>query len=75
MKQHEFLKILEERAIEQEKLINDMIFPKVFASVALWLGNHPWRLFIPISVILTLILHITLGKNYDEFILKIFGKL
>lgn len=75
MNEHEFLKILEERAKEQEKLIKDMYFPKVFASVGFWLGNHPWRLLIPFSVILTLILHGILGKNYDEFILKIFGKL
>lgn len=75
MNEHDFLKLLEERAKEQEKLINGMYFPKFFTSVALWLGNHPWRLLIPTSVILTLILHGILGKNYDEFILKIFGKL
>ncbi len=75
MNEHEFLKTLEERAQEQEKILKKMFLPKVFISVSSWLGNHPWRILIPFSIILTLILHFILGKNYSEFILKIFGKL
>ncbi|MDO8621453.1 MAG: hypothetical protein Q7R31_04220 [Candidatus Levybacteria bacterium] len=75
MNEHEFLKTLEERAQEQEKILRSMFLPKVFLSVSSWLGNHPWRILIPLSIIFTLILHFILGKNYSEFILKIFGKL
>ena len=75
MNERKFLDILEERAKEQEKLIKGMVLPKVFMSVSFWLGNHPWRILIPLSIIVTLILHGILGKSYDEFILKIFGKL
>lgn len=75
MNEHEFLKTLEKRAKEQEKIIKSMPLPKVFMHVSLWLGNHPWRIIVPSSVILTLILHGILGKRYDELILKIFGKL
>ncbi|OGH20098.1 MAG: hypothetical protein A3D74_03380 [Candidatus Levybacteria bacterium RIFCSPHIGHO2_02_FULL_37_13] len=75
MNEREFLKTLEERAKEQEKLIKGMVLPKVFTTISFWLGNHPWRILIPISIIITLILHGIFGKSYDEFILKIFGKL
>ena len=75
MNEHEFIKTLEERAKEQEKLIRGMVLPKVFTTISFWLGNHPWRILIPLAIIITLILHGVFGKRYDEFILKIFGKL
>ncbi len=75
MNEREFIKTLKERANEQERLIKSMPFPNVFASVSFWFGNHPWRILIPLAFILTLIFHEVLGKRYDEFVLKIFGKL
>lgn len=75
MNEGEFLKTLEERAKEQEKLIKGMVLPKLFTTISFWLGNHPWRILIPLAIIITLILHGIFGKRYDEFILKIFGKL
>jgi hypothetical protein len=75
MNEREFIKKLQERAKEQEKLIHDMPMHRVFYSVSFWLGNHPWRILIPLSIILTLVFHFTLGKGYDELILKLFGKL
>jgi hypothetical protein len=75
MNERNFLNKLEERAKEQEKLIKGMVLPKVFMSVCFWLGNHPWRILIPLAIVITLILHGILGNRYDEFILKIFGKL
>lgn len=75
MNEHQFIKLLEERAKEQEKILKTMFLPKVFISVSSWLGDHPWRILIPLSIILTLIFNLILGKTYSEFILKIFGKL
>ena len=75
MNEREFIKTLEERAKEQEKIIKGMVLPKMFTSVSFWLGNHPWKIIIPLSIILTLIFHGILGKRYDELILKIFGKI
>ncbi len=75
MNENEFIKTLEQRAREQEKIIKDMVFPKLFSSISIWLGTHPWRILIPLAFILTLVFHGILGKRYDEFILKIFGKL
>ncbi len=75
MNEQQFLNTLQKRAQEQEKIIRGMFLPKIFTSISTWLGNHPWRILIPLSIILTLIFHGILGKRYDEFILKIFGKL
>lgn len=75
MNEQQFLNTLQKRAQEQEKIIKGMIFPKIFTSVSIWFGNHPWRILIPLAFILTLIFHGVLGKRYDELILKIFGKL
>jgi len=74
MNEREFIKTLEERAKEQEKIINGAVLPQVFITISFWLGNHPWKIIIPLSIILTSIFHGILGKRYDEFILKIFGK-
>lgn len=75
MNEQEFLSKLQARAREQEKIIKGMYFPKVFTSVSFWLGDHPWRILIPLAFVITLIFHIIFRQNYDELILKIFGKL
>lgn len=75
MNEQKFLNKLQARAQEQEKIIKGMFLPRLFTSVSFWFGNHPWRILIPLAFILTLIFHNILGKRYDEFILKIFGKL
>jgi len=75
MNEQQFLNKLSERAKEQEKVIKGMFLPRIFTSVNFWLGDHPWRILIPLAFILTLIFHYALGHRYDEFILKIFGKL
>jgi hypothetical protein len=75
MNEHEFIKKLQERAKEQEKLIKSMPMPKVFSSISFWFGNHPWRILVPLAIILTLVLRLLYGKPYDDFILKLFGKI
>jgi hypothetical protein len=75
MNERQFLNKLQERAREQEKIIKGMFLPKLFTSVSFWLGDHPWRILIPLAFIFTLIFHYALGKGYDELILKIFGKI
>lgn len=75
MNEHEFIKALRQRAQEQEKLIKSMPLPRIFSSISLWFGNHPWRIILPLAFILTYIFHAVIGKPYDDFILKIFGKI
>lgn len=73
MNEREFLTTLQQRAKEQEKLMNDMVFPRVFKTVSFWLGNHPWRILIPLAFIFSIILSGLIGKAYDDLILRIFG--
>jgi hypothetical protein len=73
MNERDFLVKLQQRAREQEKIMSDMLFPRVFKAVSIWLGNHPWRLLIPLAFIFTLVFHGLIGKPYDDLILRIFG--
>lgn len=75
MNEREFIKVLQERAAEQEKIIRSVPLPKVFSSVSLWFGNHPFRILVPIAFAITLISHAIFGNSYDSFILAIFGRL
>lgn len=71
--EHEFLRKLEKRAEEQEHLLSRMPYQKVFIQTSFWLGQHPWRILIPIAFILTLLFRFTLGYRYYELVLKMFG--
>lgn len=71
--EHEFIKILQQRADEQRKIIQSVPFPSVFKAISIWLGVHPWRILIPIAIVFSIFLHLLLGKLYDDLILKIFG--
>jgi hypothetical protein len=73
MKEREFLSLLEKRANEQERLIKQMPFQRIFVLASLWFGSHPWRLLIPLSLLLTLLFRLILGYRYYELVLKIFG--
>lgn len=73
MDERDFLRKLEERADEQEKLIRQMPMLSVFVTSSLWLGRHPWRLLIPFSFLLTLLFRAILGPKYYELVLAIFG--
>ncbi len=75
MNERKFIQTLQERAKEQEKLIKSMPLPGVFSSISFWFGNHPWRILVPLAIILTLVFRLFFGGSYDDFILKIFGKI
>lgn len=73
MDEHEFLELLEKRADEQERLLKQVPFQRVFVATSLWLGEHPWRFLIPLALLLTMLFRTILGYRYYELILKIFG--
>lgn len=75
MDEQQFLLKLEERANEQEKLIQNLHAPEAVFGVSMWLGRHPWRFMIPFSFLLSILFGILLGKAYTETILAIFGGL
>lgn len=75
MNEQQFLLKLEDRAIEQEKLIQNLHAPEAVFGISMWLGHHPWRFMIPFSFLLSLLLQLLLGNTYIECILWIFGGL
>lgn len=72
MNENEFIIKLQERAREQEKIVKDMPLSKVFSTVSLWLGSHPYRIIVPLAIIITLLLRGVFGPKYTNFILYIF---
>ena len=73
MNENEFLLKLQKRAKEQETLVHNVPFPTFFKTVGIWFGNHPWRTMIPFALLISFLLHLILGRFYDDIILKLFG--
>lgn len=75
MNEPEFLHTLEERAREQEKIIKTSSPLRIYATVSLWLGRHPWRILIPLAFLISLVLRLLFGPKFFSLILGIFGGL
>jgi hypothetical protein len=73
MNEHDFLKKLQQRATEQEKIMSDMPFAHAFTVISTYLGVHPWRILIPIAFAITILLQISFGETYDNLVLRILG--
>lgn len=71
--EHDFLEALENRAKEQEEMLERMPYQKTFVTTGIWLGQHPWRILIPLAVLLTLLFRLILGTRYYDLVLKLFG--
>jgi len=72
MNESEFILKLQEKAREQEKILQTAPFPKIFSFVVNFLSHHPWRYLIPLAFIISLILRGLLGNSFTNFILDIF---
>ena len=75
MKKDKFLGELLKRAEEQQIVLHDVPFPKVFLWIGKKFGEYPWKILIPLSVVLAIGLHIIVGRPFDEKILRLFGGL
>ena len=75
MKQDKFLQELLKRADEQQIVLHDVPMPRLFLWVGKKLGEYPWKIFIPLSVVLAIGLHVLIGKTFDEKMLWLFGAL
>jgi hypothetical protein len=75
MNEAEFIQKLQERAHQQEKIIKDMPFSTFFSRISLWLGHNPWRILVPLALILTVLFRIILGEKYIDFVLSLFRNL
>lgn len=73
MKKDKFLEELLKRADEQQIVLHDVPFPGLFLFVSKRLGEYPWRTLIPVSIGLSILLHLVVGKGFDEKVLWLFG--
>lgn len=73
MKESSFIAELEKRATIQKKLVNTEIIPNWAKGIGVWLATNPWRVVMPIAVIVYMVLRIIGGIGYREFILGLFG--
>ncbi len=69
----EFLQLLEKRAKEEEKVVKSGILPRWAAVVGTWMGVNPWRLLIPVSILLYIGIRLVAGEGAREVVLAIFG--
>ena len=75
MKKDKLLQELIARAQEQQIVLHDVPFPEFFLFISRKLGEHPWKIFVPLGVLLSIVLHALWGKLFDETVLWIFGGL
>ena len=73
MKESSFIAELEKRAESQKRLVNTEIIPDWARGMGDWLVINPWRVVVPIAVILYVLIRVLGGVGYREFILGLFG--
>ncbi len=73
MKESSFIAELEKRAELQKKLVNTEIIPDWARGMGNWLATNPWRVVVPIAVIVYLLVRLMGGVPYREFVLGLFG--
>jgi hypothetical protein len=72
MNEAEFISKLQKRAVEQEEMVKNMPFSKAFSTISLWLGHHPYRIIVPLSIIITIFFRTWLGEKYTDYVLLVF---
>lgn len=69
----EFLRDLEQRAGAERRLLGTEVLPPWARGLGDWLVVNPWRVLVPIAVIVYVLLRIMWGVSMSEFILGLFG--
>lgn len=73
MRESSFIAELEKRAELQKKLVNTEIIPDWARGMGNWLATNPWRVVVPVAVMVYLLIRLIGGVDYREFILGLFG--
>lgn len=73
LSERDFLKQLEHKAEEQRKLAGTEILPGWAVGVGEWLVVNPWRVLVPLSVIIYVGLRLIAGSVTREVVLGLFG--
>lgn len=68
-----FLQELERRGSEERKLLHTELLPAWARGLGDWLVVNPWRVLIPLAILLYGICRLFYGAHFSELILKLFG--
>lgn len=69
----DFLRELEARAKSERRIAETEIMPKWARGLGEWLVVNPWRVIVPIATISYILLRLSFGMAYREFVLGLFG--
>lgn len=69
----QFLQLLEQRAREEKAIVASGILPSWAAQLGEWLGINPWRMLVPLSIAVYLVMRVFLGEVVVELVLALFG--
>lgn len=68
-----FVAELEQKAREQRKLAETELVPGWAKGLGNWLAVHPWRVILPLAVMIYGLWRMVNGSGVREFILGLFG--
>lgn len=71
--ENNFILELERKAQEQHKLVKTQMIPDWARGIGGWLAVNPWRVLVPLAIIIYFGLRALLGTQFREFILGLFG--
>lgn len=71
--ERDFLKELEEKASEQQRLVKTEMIPNWAKGIGDWLVINPWRVLIPLAGMCYIVIRMMYGVQFREFILGLFG--
>jgi len=74
MEKNSIVTLIQER-VEEQDIVKNIPFASLFIFLSQLLGENPWKIMIPFSFVITLILHFIYLNRFDEIILKLFRDL
>jgi hypothetical protein len=69
----EFLKAIEKKAVEERRIIETELMPSWARGVGEWLVVNPWRVMVPLSMLVYGLWRMVYGVDARELILGLFG--
>lgn len=69
----EFLKAIEKKAVEERRIIDTELMPSWARGVGEWLVVNPWRVMVPLSMLVYGLWRMVYGVDARELILGLFG--
>jgi hypothetical protein len=69
----EFLKTIEKKAVEEKRILDTELMPSWARGIGEWLVVNPWRVMVPLSMLVYGLWRMVYGVDARELILGLFG--